>query len=74
MVGTGANNANVDAIFLVPAGEAIDDVDSVSGVEVVDGSFSIDFPYLDTESQSVAVCFRSVPKKQRTRDILPLRT
>jgi hypothetical protein len=46
MVGTGADNSDVDAVPLVPAGVAINDVDSVPGVEVVDGTFSIDLPDL----------------------------
>ena len=46
MVGTGADNADVDAVLLVPASIAIYDVDSISGIEVVDGSFSVDLPDL----------------------------
>jgi hypothetical protein len=46
MVGTGADNSDTDAVPLVPASIAIDDIDSVPSVEVVDGTFSIDLPDL----------------------------
>lgn len=46
VVGSGANNADVDAVALVPAGEAIDDVDAGAGIEVVDGTLAVDFPNL----------------------------
>jgi len=46
MVGSGADNSDTDAVSLVPAGISIDNVDTVSGVEVVDGSFSVDLPDL----------------------------
>lgn len=46
MVGAGADNADVDAIALVPAGEAIDNVDAVAGVQVVDGTLTVDPPDL----------------------------
>ena len=46
MIGTGANDADIDSIALIPPGKAIDDIDSRPGVEVIDSTFSIDFPYL----------------------------
>ena len=46
MVSSGADNADADAIPLIPTGIAIDDIDAVSGVEVVDSAFSVDFPDL----------------------------
>lgn len=46
MVGTGADNTNVDSVSLVPSCVTVDDVDSVSCVEVVNGTFSVDFPDL----------------------------
>jgi hypothetical protein len=46
MIGTGADNSDTDAVPLVPAGVAIDDIDAVSGVEVVNSSFSVDLPDL----------------------------
>jgi hypothetical protein len=46
MVGASADNANVDAVALVPAGETIDNVDAVTGVEVVDSTLAVDTPDL----------------------------
>jgi hypothetical protein len=46
MVGTRADDTDLDAVLLVPAGVAIDDVDAVAGVEVIDSTFAVDFPDL----------------------------
>ena len=46
MVGTGADDADLDAVLLVPAGIAIDNVDAVAGVEVVDGTLAVNLPDL----------------------------
>lgn len=46
MIGTGADDADIDPIPLIPSGKAIDDIDSGPGVEVVDSAFSVDFPNL----------------------------
>lgn len=46
MVGTSADNTDVDAVTLVPAGETIDNVDTVAGVEVVDSTLTVDTPHL----------------------------
>jgi hypothetical protein len=46
MVGTRANNTDVDAVALVPTGETIDNVDTVASVEVVDGTLTVDTPDL----------------------------
>lgn len=47
MVGTSADDTNANPVALVPAGEAIDDVDAVPGVEVVDSTLTVDTPDLD---------------------------
>jgi hypothetical protein len=47
MVGTGADDADAYPVALVPAGEAINDVDAVPGVEVVDSTLTVDTPDLD---------------------------
>jgi hypothetical protein len=49
MVGASADNADVDAVALVPAGETIDNVDAVAGVEVVDSALAVDTPNLFEE-------------------------
>jgi len=46
MVGTSADNTDVDAVALVPASEAIDNIDAVTGVEVVDSTLAVDTPHL----------------------------
>lgn len=46
MVGTGADDSDADSVALVPAGIAVNDIDAVSGVEVVDSTFSVDSPDL----------------------------
>lgn len=46
MVGTGANDSNVDSVLFIPSSKSINHVDSISGVEVVDGAFAIDQPDL----------------------------
>lgn len=48
MVGACANDAHLDAVVFIPASVAINDVDAVSGVEVVDGAFAVDLPDLWT--------------------------
>lgn len=55
MVGSGADDTDVDAVSLVPPCEAIDDVDSFPGVQIVDGAFSIDIPYLSRVSVSAGL-------------------
>lgn len=46
MVSTGADHSHIDAVALVPAGKAINDIDAVSGVEVVESTFAVDMPNL----------------------------
>lgn len=46
MVGAGADNTDADAVSLVPAGEAIDNVDAFPGVQVVDSTLTVDLPDL----------------------------
>ena len=46
MVGTSADNPHPNAISLVPSGEPVHDIDAIPGIEIVDGSFTIDSPHL----------------------------
>jgi len=46
MVSTRADDADLDTVLLVPAGIAVDDVDAIAGVEVVDGALAVDLPDL----------------------------
>lgn len=46
MVGTSTDNPDSDAVLLVPSCEAVDDIDAVSCVQVINSSLSVDFPDL----------------------------
>lgn len=46
MVGTGTDNSDVDSVAGIPSGVSIDNVDSVTSVQVVDSTFSVDSPCL----------------------------
>lgn len=46
MVRSGADDAHVDSITFVPTGKAIDNIDPISGVEIVDRTLSVDSPDL----------------------------
>jgi hypothetical protein len=46
MVGTSADNSNFDLVLLVPSCKSVDDVDSISCVQVVNGSLTVDSPDL----------------------------
>jgi hypothetical protein len=58
MVGTGADNSYAYPVALVPAGEAIDNVDAVPGVEVVDSTLTVDTPDLDEALAKRTRCAR----------------
>jgi hypothetical protein len=46
MVGARADDTDVDTVSLIPAGITIDDIDAVTGVEVVNSTFTVDTPDL----------------------------
>jgi hypothetical protein len=46
MVGAGADNSDADTVLLIPASETIDDINTASGVEVIDSTFTVDLPDL----------------------------
>jgi hypothetical protein len=46
MVRTSANHSYAYPVALIPASESIHDVDPVPGVEVVNGTFTVDAPDL----------------------------
>jgi hypothetical protein len=48
MVGTSTDNPDLDSVFLIPSCEAVYDVDTISGIEVVNGTFAVDSPDLIT--------------------------
>jgi hypothetical protein len=46
MVGSSTDDADLDAVLLVPSGKTIDDVDAISGVEVINCTLTVDSPDL----------------------------
>jgi len=46
MVGTSANNTDVDPVAFIPSCKSINDVNAATGVQVIDGTFSVDSPNL----------------------------
>jgi hypothetical protein len=48
MIGAGADHADAYPVALIPSGKSINDIDAVSGVEVVDSTLTVDTPDLET--------------------------
>lgn len=46
MIRSSANNSHTYTVTLIPASIAINDIDSVAGIQIVDGAFSVDPPDL----------------------------
>lgn len=46
MIGSGADDPNLDPVLLVPSSKSVYDIDAISGVQVVNGSFAVDLPNL----------------------------
>lgn len=46
MVGSSTDDSNVDSVSLVPASISVDDINAISCIEIIDSSFSVDFPDL----------------------------
>ena len=51
MIRSGTNNAHTDAVPHIPTSKTINDIDSIAGIQVVDGPFSIDSPDLTVKCQ-----------------------
>ncbi len=47
MVGSGADDSDIDAVSFVPSCETVNNVNATSCVQVVDGPFSVDAPNLE---------------------------
>lgn len=58
MVRAGAHYTDADPVALVPSCEAVDDVDALAGVEVVNGTLAVDAPYLEHDVSDNAQCTR----------------
>ena len=46
MVGSSTDDSNVDSVSLVPASISVDNINAISCIEIIDSSFSVDFPDL----------------------------
>jgi len=46
MVSTGTDDANADSVALIPASEAVDDIDAIPSVQVINSTLSVDSPDL----------------------------
>ena len=46
MVGTSANNADINPIAFIPTSETIHDIDTITSVQVIYGTFSVYPPNL----------------------------
>ena len=52
MVGTSADNPDFDSVLLVPSCEAVHNINAISGVEIIDSTFTVDPPNLDTATSA----------------------
>ena len=57
MIGTGADDPDLDPVLLIPSCEAVYNVDTISSVEIVDGTFTVDSP--DLMAKLLANCRNS---------------
>jgi hypothetical protein len=55
MVGPSRHDAHIDPVTLIPAGKAIDDINAISSIEIVDGTFTVDPPDLPGGAVSVSI-------------------
>jgi hypothetical protein len=72
MVCAGADDADAYPVALVPAGKAIDDVDAVTGVEVVDCAFAVDSPDLLMALEEILIVFDEIGKLEMETWKLPV--
>jgi hypothetical protein len=70
MVGSRRDDSNVDPVTLIPTSKAIDDIDAVSGVEVVYRTFTIDFPYLLPKEVSISIRSNSLAATGPLEDLV----
>jgi hypothetical protein len=46
VVGTGADDADLDLVLWIPSCETLNNVDAVAGIQVVNGTLAVDLPDL----------------------------
>jgi len=49
-----ANNTDPDSVTLVPSGVAIDNIDSIPGIQVIDSTLAIDSPNLERHDHVIS--------------------
>ena len=54
MVGTSTNDSDIDSITFIPTSITINNVNSVSRIQIIDSSFTVDFPGLYHETRDVS--------------------
>jgi hypothetical protein len=54
VIGAGAHHSDAYPVALIPSGKSIDDIDAVPGVEVVNGTLTVDTPDLENLSVNCA--------------------
>jgi len=68
MVSTGTDDTNANPVALVPASVPINDIDTVTGVEIIDSTLAIDLPYLYKRTISIGGRGREhVTERSKTR-------
>src|SRR5690606_14044739 len=66
VVGARTDHAHADPVLLIPSRIAVDDIDAIPRVEVVDGSLAVDSPHLESRA-SVSVGQALSGRKQTGR-------
>jgi hypothetical protein len=54
MIGASAHHSDAYPVALIPSGKSIDDIDAVPGVEVVNGTLTVNTPDLENLSVNCA--------------------
>lgn len=54
MVGSCTDNANIYPVSFIPTRKAVNNINSISGVEIVDSAFSVDQPDLSENRSALA--------------------
>jgi hypothetical protein len=66
MVGTSADHANTYPVAFIPSGISIDNIDTIPGVEVVNGTLAVDAPNLEIElAREILRCGAAEPHPPR---------
>ena len=70
MVCTSANNTDSDSVALVPSGIAIDNIDSVPGVQVINSTLAVDSPDLRRHDHVISRTSLLLKKKPSVSEIM----